>query len=435
MKGGQIAVADINSAIGHASSPELNGVDGYPGDSTGKEVCVRTWYEFATKVLRPPQENWAATSALAMEQACANEAIGYSQYDTYGAGRGSLWVQAQAAGYDLSKITTPCNCDCSSLVNVCIVIGSILCEDIDDLSYVGFATSNEVDTLTSYGYVDVTEDVGTTTPDNLLRGDVLWKSGHTAMVLLNGANATNPNYAMDGASTTGSSVAYAMGSLYSEQVEKCDALLKEVGYLDSSFEPSISLSNIRLSIVNYTNLLGNLFTQYIPENITNMFNTANVNSDGITDTNAKAIFKLLADYEGVTAAGAIGIIANIHHESSFRADAIGDSGTSFGICQWHLGRGENMKNHCINYNGVSWENNLSGQVDYLITELKGSYTSTWEQVTSASNTLESAKDVAKYFCINFEVPADKEKKAEERAATAETYWNEICFTQGTQGAI
>jgi len=30
--------------IGHASISETGGVNGTKGDSTGKEVCTRTWY-------------------------------------------------------------------------------------------------------------------------------------------------------------------------------------------------------------------------------------------------------------------------------------------------------------------------------------------------------------------------------------------------------
>lgn len=432
-------MADVNSAIGHASSPERSGVDGYPGDSTGKEVCVRSWYQFATKILRPPKESWAAVSAYSMEQACANEAIGYSQYATYGAGRLTLWSEAQKVGYDLSKITTPCNCDCSSLVNACVVIGSILCEDVDSLSYVGFSTGSEVSALISYGYTDVTSQVGTTSPDYLQRGDVLWKSGHTAMVLLNGSKVVNQNYAMDGAMTSGSSVAYAMGSLYEEQVEKYDATLKEVGYLNSSFEPSISPSNIKLSVINYTNLLGNLFTQYIPENITNMFNSMSGNFDGVENEKAKTIFRLLAGYEGMTLAGAVGIVANMYHEAvpKFNAASKGDYvkgvPTSFGLCQWHYGRGDNMKAHCLAFNGVSWENNVSGQVDYLIKELKNSYKSTWNTIQNAPNTLDGAKEVAEFFCIHFEIPSDRYNKAKQRAETAEMFWNQVVLVQGSGG--
>lgn len=432
-------MADVNSAIGHASQSEHSSAVGSPGDSTGKEVCTRTWYGFYTKVLRPPCESLAAASAQVMEEACDNSCIGYSQGTKSNgyADRRTLWTQASKVGFSVhkDKLVTKCNCDCSSLVDVCICIGSRMCDDVDNFAYTNFGTGGEVDELKRRGYKDVTNEVGTSSPKLLKRGDVLWKAGHTAIVLLNGSNIENQDYAMEGCTTTTESIAYAMGSLYEEQVEKYDATLKEVGYLDSSFEPSIQSSNIRLSVINYTNLLGNLFTQYIPENITNMFNVSDANYDGISNSNAKTIARLLSEYEGVTAGGAIGIIANIHHESTFRANAVGDRGTSFGICQWHYGRGDNMKAHCINYNGVSWDNNLSGQVDYLIHELKNSYKSTWEKVTTAPNTLEGAKSVAEYFCIHFEIPADKYNKAKDRAATAETYWNQIVLVQGSGGYV
>jgi hypothetical protein len=60
---------------------------------------------------------------------------------------------------------------------------------------------------------------------------------------------------------------------------------------------------------------------------------------------------------------ALGIMANIHRESRFRLDAVGDSGSSFGLFQWHAGRRDRMIAAV-----PDWRTNWKGQIDYALTE-------------------------------------------------------------------
>ena len=61
---------------------------------------------------------------------------------------------------------------------------------------------------------------------------------------------------------------------------------------------------------------------------------------------------------------AVGIVANIEHESGFRPGVMGDSGTSGGLFQHHKSRLEKMKN----FVGEDWRTNWQGQIDYAMTE-------------------------------------------------------------------
>ena len=61
--------------------------------------------------------------------------------------------------------------------------------------------------------------------------------------------------------------------------------------------------------------------------------------------NKSKIYNYLSE-QGFSDAAICGILANIEHESGFRTDALGDGGTSYGICQWHNGRWNNLKNYC-----------------------------------------------------------------------------------------
>lgn len=172
----------INMRIGHASIDERGKIaGGNAGDQTGKELCVRTWYSKNwTLVLRCKNKTLADIMARECEKACANNNIGYDQNQ-----RNTLRNQALLRCYDLSKITTPCECDCSSLMAVCAECAGIA---------IPYSGNNAPTTRTmrkafeSTGMFDVLKDSKyLTSPDYLRRGDILVLEGHhTVMALDNG---------------------------------------------------------------------------------------------------------------------------------------------------------------------------------------------------------------------------------------------------------
>lgn len=172
--------------IGHASIDERGkATGGAAGDSTKKEVCTRTWWNGSWHtVLRPKSATLAEKSAKACEAACANDKIGYDQNQ-----RNTLHTQAKAVGFDLAKITTPCECDCSSLMHVCAIAGG------SKMAYGsnGHTTRSMVAAFVDSGdYEKLTDSKYLTSDKYLKRGDILVKSGHTVMNLTDGANTKKP---------------------------------------------------------------------------------------------------------------------------------------------------------------------------------------------------------------------------------------------------
>lgn len=166
--------------IGHASIDERGKANGgTAGDQTGKEVYKRTWYSKPWHtVFRPKSAAVAEKIAKAMEQACANNNIGYDQYQ-----RTTLYTQAKAKNWDISKVTVKCETDCSALVAVCCnAAGITVSKDM--------YTGNEKTVLNGTGKFTVyTASKYTGGTDYLLRGDILLGTGHTAIVLSDGAKA------------------------------------------------------------------------------------------------------------------------------------------------------------------------------------------------------------------------------------------------------
>lgn len=169
--------------IGHASKNEFGkAVNGVAGDSTKKEVCIRTWYNGSWDyVLRPRTQEIAEKSAQFVENICNNDNVGYDQEQ-----RNSLFRQAQKVNFDCSKIVVKCECDCSSLIHVAVIAAGV------NIAYGSnaFTTRNMADKLIDSGkYQKLTATKYLSDDKYLKRGDILVNKGkHTVMVLENGAH-------------------------------------------------------------------------------------------------------------------------------------------------------------------------------------------------------------------------------------------------------
>jgi hypothetical protein len=224
-------VIEMAVTIGHASIDENKAAKGgAAGDQTKKEVCTRTWYNKPwTSVIRPKDSTVAERIAKAMEQACANNNIGYDQSQ-----RTTLYTQAKAANWDLSKVGK-CECDCSSLVAVCVNAAGIkVSKDI--------YTGNEKTALANTGgFTVLTDSKYISKSDYLKRGDILLGSGHTAIVLSDGANAT-PNATVQ--PNTNSNTANTENSVKTE-VKAKDGARSFLRTLSGPYKVTASWLNVR----------------------------------------------------------------------------------------------------------------------------------------------------------------------------------------------
>lgn len=169
--------------IGHSSKDE-NGrfSGGAAGDQTGKEVCTRNWYNGDWDfVARPKDKAKAEKMAKTCEEGCKNPFIGYDQGQ-----RNDLRAEAKKVGYNLSMVATPCECDCSSFMGVCVEAAGVKLPSGN-----GPTTRTLLQVLEATGEFEILTDSQYLTGDAYLRrGDILCKEGsHTVMALENGAKA------------------------------------------------------------------------------------------------------------------------------------------------------------------------------------------------------------------------------------------------------
>ena len=153
---------------------------GQPGNQTG-ELRIQNWYlnKKGWRVFRAKAPEVAEKLAWDCEAACKNMAIGYNQSK-----RNTLYTAAKPHGFNCAEVTTLCECDCSSLVRVCLAYAGIKVTD--------FNTASEAARIMATGQFDELTDAKYTDESAYLkRGDILVTKtkGHTAIVLSDGPKA------------------------------------------------------------------------------------------------------------------------------------------------------------------------------------------------------------------------------------------------------
>ena len=173
---------------------------GTAGDQTGTEYRVINWYNRPwTHVIRPKSRNVGNKLAEIAKAAANNNKIGYDQYQ-----RLTYYEWLKRAKWDPSKITTPCETDCtaSTAANVIATgyqLGIIALQGVSPKLYSGNIRKGLMDT----GYFwTLTERKYLTSDKYLLPGDILLYENHHAAINLSTGSA------VAGSSTTSSQKGY-----------------------------------------------------------------------------------------------------------------------------------------------------------------------------------------------------------------------------------
>lgn len=183
--------------------------NGVAGDQTGKEWQLIPWYSKPWKfILRHLNPNVRALLADLAKRAALNDNIGYDQNQrtTYG-------KELEKAGYDPSKIDTPCEADCSSGVIANVKAAGVLLGDDKLKNCSATYTGNMKAGLEKAGFQVLADRKYLESSNYLLAGDILLGDGHTC------TNITDGSFARDDTMGLQNSPSYSVGQIYTTQVE------------------------------------------------------------------------------------------------------------------------------------------------------------------------------------------------------------------------
>lgn len=197
---------------------------------------------------------------------------------------------------------------------------------------------------------------------------------------------------------------YQYKPLYDYKNSRADAILREVGYMTADGEPSIKSTPYKLSVINYTTFLGTLvdaFYEANPSLLDSSYGASGtIDVSGVPNTTAQGVLRFLVS-KGLNKAAACGVAGNIKAESNFDLRAVGDNGTSFGLCQWHGSRGDAMKK----FASPNWQSNLDGQLTFLWNELTSGYSTLVTKLMAVPDNQTGCRNAADMFVRTYERPA------------------------------
>lgn len=182
--------------IVHASISENGTITGKAGDSTGKEVCVREWYNKPWDVVLRYKDTAIANKALAIAKRLAeSNLVGYNQTE-----RNTLYKALKKYDFNVEKYISSgekTNTDCSAFVFACYA------SVIASMRYDGNApvTSTMLDFYEEYGFYVLTDSKYLLSGDNLKTGDILLSNGHHTALAYN-ENVSTYSNTLDNALTT-----------------------------------------------------------------------------------------------------------------------------------------------------------------------------------------------------------------------------------------
>lgn len=154
-------------------------VGGQAGNQSGTELNTRALWDNNWLTLVVWKSAAAANAcATAASRAVANLHIGYDQNE-----RNTILPPAEAAGYDLSKITKDCECDCSSLASVCGIAAGAAKSIMYAGGNLGY-TGNLAERLEQTGLVTVYRGLSYSQIQQKAQvGSILISSGHAVIVV------------------------------------------------------------------------------------------------------------------------------------------------------------------------------------------------------------------------------------------------------------
>lgn len=125
--------------------------------------------------------------------------------------------------------------------------------------------------------------------------------------------------------------------------------------------------------------------------------------------------------KGYCDAAICGILANVEYESGYNTEAIGDSGTAYGLFQWRYGRQDNLRAYCKEHNLDV--DSVEGQIGFALQEVED-YPELKKLIEKGPNTKENAYAIAEAWTRDFERPADPDGQSRARGNAAQSkYWD------------
>lgn len=394
------------------SSIDENGKahSGSAGDQTGKEVCVRSWYNRPWDImLRYPDSNIAKKAKEIAVKLANSNLVGYDQWQ-----RNTLYQALKSNGWDVDKYIASgqkTESDCSSFVYA--VYACLIPSMRSDSN--APVTSNMRSKYKAWGFTCYTDSKYTSSDAYLIEGDILVKEdAHTVMSAGRGSKATSTPTAtktvdelakevLQGVWGNGDARKKALtdaGYDYSAVQAKVNELLK-----GTSTTPTQTTTDTAETIWNFLLAwIGNKFG--VAGLMGNLYAESALKSTNLQNSYEKSLGLSDAEYTAKVDSGAY---TNFVHDSA-----------GYGLAQWtYYSRKQKLLDFAISQKASI--GNLNMQLNFLKKEITEGYGSMLNTLKNATSILQASNAVLTIY----EGPANQGDSVKSaRASYGQKYYDQ-----------
>ena len=229
------------------------------------------------------------------------------------------------------------------------------------------------------------------------------------------------------------------GPLYTTRNDRHDMTLRQVGYLDGSYNLSNSSSGVAISVINYTALLGDLYEKFKPESFEeyeeDYENDVNVDTSELEGTVKECVDYLLKfDFSASAAAALTGYLYGCTQIQTAYIKDLGDMNGEAqllqGIAGWPNNRWEWVKDRIYDNR---YKLTGPGQLDCVIDELNEYYPELLDSIQYISLTPQSVQEAVEELVHNYNDYFDTEAAMERAKDKAAEIYKDLVITKQTYG--
>ena len=187
---------------------------------------------------------------------------------------------------------------------------------------------------------------------------------------------------------------YGYGPLYQNKNDRHDMTLRQVGYMDSSYNLSNNSSNLAVSVINYTSVLGDLYDLFAP---------ATVGQPQVSTSQLTGNEKIVVDYflkmgfSGSAASALAGCLKTYSNILPTFSKQMPNGKYLWGLCGWDEKAIAPVKDQL----GYGWNINLSGQLEYFLYDLDTNYKPLLAMIKSQPLTQAAVENVVAKVMANY----------------------------------
>ena len=217
-------------------------------------------------------------------------------------------------------------------------------------------------------------------------------------------------------------VSGAIGPLYQNRNDRHDMMIRQVGYLDANYGLTNSKTNIPISVINYTTVLGDIYNVVAAATM----GGAKVSTEKLTGNTKIVVDGLLKQgFSGSAASAIAGSMKTYSYITPTFSKRLPNGKYLQGLCGWDDTKIPEVKDRL----GYEWNINLTGQLEYFLYDFETNFQNLLVMIKNAALNPTSVENATAKMIANYNKHFATSAYIDEATTYALDIYNSLVITQ------